>query len=148
MEYDKIYIADRGIYGGGGEALYQLGCDLIDKGYHVDIAYLKEGTFRPPSKFQKYIDHGLGVLSKSQIIDEPGNLLIVPESITAILFQFHHVGKMIWWLSFNYYDGRLSWNSQACIGESIYNLKRHVFFRSIDMADNFTNYRSFRYPLG
>ena len=33
----NIYILDGGAYSGGGEAMFQLGCDLISRGYKVSI---------------------------------------------------------------------------------------------------------------
>ena len=108
----NIYILDGGAYSGGGEAMFQLGCDFLQRGYAVSLIDARKDTsVKPPAKFNKYFERGLRYCSVSDIADIPSNAVLVPDSGTEFLFRFKRAKKIIYWLSYEFYDGKLMWNS-------------------------------------
>ncbi|KFI47465.1 hypothetical protein [Bifidobacterium boum] len=109
-----VYILDIGAYSGGGEALYQLGCDL--RGLGVDarvVAWGKHDVL--PQKFKRYIARGLPLVKPEEAKQCAEGIIIVPENATHLLFEFVHLQPIIWWLSYNNYDGIMAWNSVESI---------------------------------
>lgn len=147
LKYSEIFILDGGAYSGGGEALHQLGCDLIDLGYVVHIVQINPKKCTPPKKFDRYYQHGLDKVLPNSVIDTQENLLIVPESATDFLFKYKQISKIIWWLSFNFYDGRCFWNSAEKFPRVILNDNR-VRIRHIQrVIRNLVEYHHYRYPI-
>lgn len=147
MKYSQVYIIDMGAYSGGGEALYQLGCDLVDMGYPVSIAYLDEKTHKPPKKINKYIEHGLDVIHVDHVKDCSDALLITPESCTDVLFRFKHINKMIWWLSYDWYDGTYTWDWNAPFVDMLCEGYKRNIVRTVSFISNIGRYGHYCYPL-
>ena len=100
MKYKKIYmVASYQYQSGGTESSHQLVGWLNDRGNDAYIYYydLKE-TKDIPIKYQRY-----SIKISTKIEDKDCNLMIVPETLTNILYQYKTIQKGIWWLSLNYY---------------------------------------------
>lgn len=147
LKYSEIYILDIGAYSGGGEALHQLGCDLIDLGYIVHIVQIDSQKCIPPRKFDQYYQHGLDKVLLNSVIDTQENLLIVPESATDFLFRYKKISKVIWWLSFNFYDGQFFWNSAEKFPQVILRDNRVRIQHIQRVVRNLFAYHHYRYPL-
>ncbi|MCH4835730.1 hypothetical protein [Bifidobacterium pseudolongum] len=144
----NIYILDGGAYSGGGEAMFQLGCDLISRGYKVSIIDARrDPAVRPPQKFDKYFEYGLTYCSQEDVVDSPSNAVIVPESATEYLFNYKRVKPIIYWLSYENYDGRYSWNeAETYFNRVIQGMRRNVF-KMLHFMKNVIRYGKARYPL-
>lgn len=147
MKYSHVYILDCGSYTGGGEALHQLGCDLIDLGYKVSMVRRIGAICCPTPKMEKYYHHGLESISFDEIVDDEINLLVVPETATYELYRVKNITKMVWWLSYTYYDGHIWWNSalsfRRMISEGLPRNLKHLLKRCLYKL----KYNSSSYPL-
>lgn len=99
----KIYIvAPAKVATGGSELLHQLGYHLrVDLGLDAYMYYYPWDIEDPVHP--EYIEYGNPFVR--QIIDEPQNILIVPEITPAlkILNLYRNIQKVIWWLSVDYF---------------------------------------------
>lgn len=93
---------------GGTEAMHQLHYYMKLQGiksyivYHdIDYKYVQAHV---PDRYSKYVEED-AVISGNMIEDSSRNLLIVSESATALLWKYHSINKVVWWLSVGYYDG-------------------------------------------
>lgn len=85
---------------GGPELLHQLVDQLRKNGHDATIVYLPIGEpFECPEPYRIYD------APESQLQDEPGVLVIVPEVSTALLRMLKHATLAIWWLSVDNYLG-------------------------------------------
>lgn len=110
MKSFVVYVLDIGAYSGGGEALYQLGCDL--RGLGIDARMVAWGKQKElPQKFNKYIAQGLPRVTPMEAKQCTKGAIIVPENATHLLFEFPKLQPIIWWLSYNNYDGIMAWNN-------------------------------------
>lgn len=83
---------------GGPELLHQLVDQLRKNGHDATIVYLPIGEpFECPEPYRLYD------APQSQLQDEPGVLVIVPEVATAILRMLRHASRAVWWLSVDNY---------------------------------------------
>ena len=101
-ENSKIYIlCPAYIKTGGPELLHQLTYELNNNNYNAYITYYgfdeNDKNYTCPD-FKKYIDSFKTI---KEIDDNDNNIIISPESVTAIKFmeQFNECKKVIWWLS-------------------------------------------------
>ncbi len=83
---------------GGTESSHQLVHWINEQGGDAYIHYYDSDVIAPPEKFNTY-----NVKVAQKIEDSSENLLIVPETLTYYLYEFHNIKKSIWWLSLNYY---------------------------------------------
>lgn len=100
-ENSKIYLVCPANYSTGGtEVIHQLAYKLQALGFReVYLFYLNQTNPNPVHpNFEKYKTH-----FSTQIEDRPGNLLIVPEIHTEVLFRYKSIQKSIWWLSVDNY---------------------------------------------
>ncbi|MBR4627239.1 MAG: hypothetical protein IKO47_06010 [Ruminococcus sp.] len=145
----RIYILDVGSRTGGGEALFQLRCDLEDMGYRTYIAYkgsdLKEMVI--PEKFRKYVLTEGCICRLSDVADEEDNCIIVPEVATTYLFGFKKIQKAVWWLSSNYYDGKCRFRNRP--EGAVNEIKKCYDYAGYlkKCAVRLYKYRKVRYPL-
>lgn len=98
----KIYVACPNSWvSGGSETLHQLVNKLrsMQKDAYIYYFDVKEnkGNLVPP-KFQKY-----DIKYVTSIEDNNNNILIVPETVTELLYKFDSIKKVIWWLSIDFY---------------------------------------------
>lgn len=109
-----IYIVSFGnSVSGGPETLHQAASLLKEWGYKVGIYYTSPHTLEVPERYRKY---NVSVVDK--IEDKKENLIIVPETLTNVLYDYHHIKKCIWWLSLNFYlRGRLPYRAHQGIKE-------------------------------
>ncbi len=83
---------------GGPELLHQLVDQLRKNGHDATIVYVPIGEpFECPEPYRLYD------APQSQLQDEPGVLVIVPEVATAILRMLRHASRAVWWLSVDNY---------------------------------------------
>lgn len=83
---------------GGPELLHQLVHQLRQNGNDATIVYLPLGEpFECPEPYRIYD------APQSQLLDEPGVLVILPEVSTAILRRLKHATGVVWWLSVDNY---------------------------------------------
>lgn len=144
----KIYILDGGAYSGGGEAMFQLGCDLISRGYNVSVIDARQNpTVRPPEKFNKYFAYGLTYCSRSDVVDSASNAVIVPESATEYLFHYKNVKPIIYWLSYENYDGKFSWNYAETFFNRVVQGTRGNIAKSLHFMRNAIKYGRAKYPI-
>ncbi len=143
-----IYILDCGAYSGGGEALFQLGCDLISRGYKVFIIDgRKDPTIQPPEKFDKYFAFGLDYCDKDKVIDSESSAIIVPECATEYLFHYKKAKAIIYWLSCKNYDGIYNWNmADTCINRLRHGARWNMI-RTCHFMRNKIKYGNIRYPI-
>ena len=144
----NIYILDGGAYSGGGEAMFQLGCDFLQRGYAVSLIDARKDTsVKPPAKFNKYFERGLRYCSVSDIADIPSNAVLVPDSGTEFLFRFKRAKKIIYWLSYEFYDGKLMWNSAESWISSFLNSFQMNWMRLLHFSRNILRFGRLHFPL-
>ncbi len=97
---------------GGTELLHQLTHKLNEIGRKAFITYYLEGNCNrksfTPEEFRKYVTHSCMM---NEVIDEPQNVIILPEVCIGKHRKFRYIQKCIWWLSVDNYInsyGRLS----------------------------------------
>lgn len=94
---------------GGTEALHQLRYYLEITGHIADIVYYdSEGDYvdaEPPERYQQYFADENRCISGYDIIDEEDRCVVTPEFSSFLLWKFHQVQKVVWWLSVKFYDG-------------------------------------------
>ena len=85
---------------GGPELLHQLVDQLRKNGHDATIVYVPiDEPFECPEPYRLYD------APQSQLQDEPGVLVIVPEVSTALLRMLKHATRAVWWLSVDNYLG-------------------------------------------
>lgn len=90
-----IYLVSYGNYvTGGPETMHQAAMLLANEGESVGMYYINPHTMNVPDRFKQY-----GVQSVDHIEDHENNIIIVPETLTYVLYKFHRIRKCIWWLS-------------------------------------------------
>ncbi|EGO6528656.1 hypothetical protein ACFJZM_13360 [Enterococcus faecalis] len=89
---------------GGGESLHQL-CAQLQKKYDCGIFYYDSIDYKCPDKFKKY---NIQVLEK--IRDDNDSIVIVPDIYTGYLANIKFSQKIIWWLSYDFYEMSLPKN--------------------------------------
>lgn len=121
---------------GGPEALHQLCYYLEREGYNAYIVYNRTGIMSPPPRYKQY---NVKVLSYQNIKDNNNHILIVPEYETYCLRYYHHIRKVIWWLSYLAYDGLKSFSvrTKLALGNFV------KFFLNICKKDKYV-YRNCR----
>lgn len=107
----KIYfVAPADDSTGGVETLHQAVSYINDAGGDAYIVYCKniwdhEYLIQEPIVIQdKLKQYNLKVAQ--QIEDKEDSLLVVPEIFTKFCYQFKHIKKAIWWLSWNFFEDR------------------------------------------
>lgn len=102
---------------GGGESLHQLAAALMERGQNVSIVYSQSQISmrrKPPistcpyKHFEKY-----AIPVAETVEDSPENILIVPEVETHLLYKFHKIKKVIWWLSLTFFLAQKNYYTQA-----------------------------------
>ena len=84
---------------GGTELLHQFGAALIARGVDVRILYHQAEGDPVPDRFRKY-----AVPYVADIVDaSPDDVIIVPEVLTDLLYEWPQMRKVIWWLSIDFY---------------------------------------------
>jgi hypothetical protein len=140
---------DIGARTGGGEALFQLRLDLEKLGYICKMVALNENIYnlKLPDKFTKYISSDDDICRVADIIDNDRNCFIVPETATNFLLKIKYCQKIIWWLSTEYYDGKIREHTHYNLFDSIlkntYSLLRYIYKN----IKNTIKYKKNRYPL-
>lgn len=96
-----IYVfCPSGAVSGGPEALHQLCYYLVKGGYNAKMVYMGGGTI--PERYKEYQPQ---IIEEKRIQDNIHNIVIMPETFTRLLWNFKHCRKVVWWLSYDYYDG-------------------------------------------
>ena len=85
---------------GGTELLHQLYWALSGAGFKTVLAYFGGEDKGINPSFAKYAK---SFTSFSCIKDLPGNVIVVPETLTALLQRFNSSIKVIWWESVDFY---------------------------------------------
>jgi hypothetical protein len=100
--YRTIYILCPANYvSGGPAALHQLASRLNDLGANALMSYIPYAANHTVPDF--YRQH-YGVHA-AMPIDEPDNLIVIPEIYTKMALQFHKAKTAIWWLSVDHFVG-------------------------------------------
>lgn len=102
----KIYIVCPHNQSGGPRSLHQLGNKLVDRGMEV---YMYYGYGGKKFKTNKLLYSDSRTKIAQEIEDKNQNVIIVPETDTSWLNGLHHIRKVIWWLSLNFYLGNDPW---------------------------------------
>ena len=106
----KAYIVCPYNKSGGPRSLHQLGNKLVEKGIDVYMYYGYRGK-NYITDVPLYSDSKAKVAKK--IEDKKENILIVPESDTQWLNEYHSIKKVIWWLSLYFYlENNIWWLSK------------------------------------
>ena len=79
---------------GGPELLHQLCSELLRRGIRACLWYYDGAPDPDPAAYRKY-----HVPFTRTCPDRPENILIFPETLTDAYGQFHHIRKLLWWLS-------------------------------------------------
>lgn len=114
----KIIVCCPHFVTGGPELLHQLVRQLIDIGHEAYISYMPFGpAYETPGPYEKY------EIPQSELVDESGVLVIVPEPFTIVLKQLKKAQAIVWWLSvdnYYYFSGDYPWrNLRARIGNAL-----------------------------
>ncbi|MDP3761264.1 MAG: hypothetical protein Q8R01_12195 [Ramlibacter sp.] len=101
---DRIFVlCPNNLVTGGSELLHQLVDALVSEGRRAFIAYTPLGAaWATPAEYQRY-----RCPVASQVPDEPGAAVVVPEVSTSMLSGFRRARHVIWWLSVDNYRGAL-----------------------------------------
>lgn len=90
-----IYLVSYGNYvTGGPETMHQAAMLFAREGEAVGMYYVNPHTLDVPERFKKY-----AIMSVDHIEDREDNIIIVPETLTYVLYKFRRIRKCIWWLS-------------------------------------------------
>lgn len=101
---------------GGPEALHQLSNKLYDLNYkNVFMHYTPKRENPKPSHYDIYKTSEI-----NEVIDNPENILIIPESMTFLVKKYPKSQKIIWWLSVDFYKILMD-----------YRIKKQFFFTKI-----------------
>lgn len=95
----KFYFIIPRMKTGGPHSMHQFAAALHRLGYQSFIKYYNSDNTE--CIYEQYRDQ---VTVVTEIEDKPGNVVIVPEIRTNFLEDYHHVKKVIWWLSLNYFE--------------------------------------------
>lgn len=87
---------------GGTELLHQLGRKIIDFGGEAKIFYVGNSRQPVPPRFEKYAVPF--VVSINGVKD--GDVLVVPETMTELIYKYKNMIPFIWWLSVDFYFAR------------------------------------------
>lgn len=81
---------------GGPELLHQLGYKLNLLGYVADMYYVNQTPGLHPvcPQYEKY-----QVPYSTEVVDLPGNIIIIPETGLSMLYELKNFRRVIWWLS-------------------------------------------------
>jgi|SRR5579872_928541 len=93
--YKHVFVCCHGAtVTGGPEAAHQLVHLLGEMGATAAVSYIPFGrTFNVPEAFRAYD------IQASQPLDEPGNIIIVPETAAYLARKFQYASTAVWWLS-------------------------------------------------
>ncbi|MDH5546852.1 MAG: hypothetical protein OEZ43_14765 [Gammaproteobacteria bacterium] len=113
---------------GGVNSLHNLCRTLSLIGYDASMYYLN------PKEEIIQSDYYLAYKVKrcTDLADDPETLFVVPETLVPFLLQFHHAGKMIYWLGLLFYFKTPSWSPP-------FNIK---FFRTFIKCKSYFGYSS------
>ena len=104
MKFNNIYILCPGaLKTGGPELLHQLNYQInkLSSSICSHVVYFKNVKSPVVKEFKKYLNSDW--LLEKDIIDEPQNLIIFPETALSEFTNFHYAKKFIWWLSVDNY---------------------------------------------
>ncbi len=99
MKYSKIYVVcPYGLVTGGPDALHQLVFYLNKNSIFSNIVYsdINDRNKPIPEPYKLYLSD---YCILSDVKDEKGSAIIVPETLTHLLKQYKNLDKYIWWLS-------------------------------------------------
>jgi hypothetical protein len=93
-------VAPYGVVSGGPEALHQLADALQSCGIEAFMVYLPErpGGYETPPSYAGY-----NVKVAQYVSDRPGDVVIVPETLTGVLRKYKNARTVVWWLSVDFY---------------------------------------------
>lgn len=104
----KIYVASPGnVATGGPELLHQLVYELNKLGKSAYMLYYKKTENNPVHEAYKHYKNPY----VDSIEDVEDNILIVPEVVTDLLYNYRNIQKIIWWLSVDNYYKRFNSNN-------------------------------------
>lgn len=104
------------IKSGGPELAHQLVKQINDFNGHAEIAYydIDNKDLKINDSFKCYVD---SFTDAKKIIDEPQNIVVVPETRPEFLNWYKNVQKCIWWMSVdNYYRDHCFFKSLSTFG--------------------------------
>jgi hypothetical protein len=104
------------IKSGGPELAHQLVKQINDFHGHAEIAYydIENNGMKINEAFKCYVQ---SFVEAKKIIDEPQNVVVVPETHPEFLNWYKNVQKCIWWMSVdNYYRDHKFFKSLAVFG--------------------------------
>jgi len=107
QENTKIYVACPGnVATGGPELLHQLVYELNKLGLKAFMFYYEKTESNPVH--DAYVKYNNPYIE--EIEDIVDNILIVPEIVTGIIYNYKNIQKIIWWLSVDNYYKRFESN--------------------------------------
>jgi hypothetical protein len=93
-------VAPTDLVSGGPESLHQLVDAIRRRGARAFISYHPFGKgAQIPEPYQGYD------LERADPEDAAGNLVVIPESATGLVWEFQHATKAVWWLSVDNFFG-------------------------------------------
>lgn len=97
MQYRVVCPHDR--ISGGPEALHQLTRALSDGNRDARIVYMPvSAESRCPARFEHY-----GALQSHELLDRDDHVIVLPETMTGMVWRFRRSHCVIWWLSVDNY---------------------------------------------
>jgi len=102
-KYRNVFvISPADLVTGGPESLHQLAHAIRQQGGNAFISYYPRGCGAGTPEAYRGYD-----LAVADPVDEPGNLVVIPESAAGIVWEFKRASTAIWWLSVdNFYGPR------------------------------------------
>lgn len=140
----KIFIVcPYGLVTGGPDALHQLVYYLNKSGFNAFLVYsdIIKKTKKIPEAYQCYIDNYLVL---NEIEDDENNVIVVPETLTNMLYNFHHINKKVWWLSVdNDTNSAGKINKIKKIIKKLSNKKTYTQLYKVRTLKNFLSHKKF-----
>lgn len=95
-----IYIACLPAFATGGtELLHQFGAELLKNGVEASMLYHHAKGDPVAPRFKKYnVPYVLGIETV-----KPGDVLVAPEVLTDLLYEWKGIRKVVWWLSIDFF---------------------------------------------
>lgn len=99
---------------GGPEALHQLSDAIIRSGGRARVIYISPDleivSCGKPVKYLKYRTR-----NGRCVVDDPKNVIVVPERCIDLLGRYTRIQKCIWWLSINYRGSEPRWDCEGMV---------------------------------
>ena len=85
---------------GGTELCHQLARCLLDKGLPTQMLYM--GKNKSPLVAPRFEKYAAPYITDIRAV-KPGDVVVMPETLTGMLFELSHARRFVWWMSVDNY---------------------------------------------